>query len=70
MASLTSLYSEFDQLTFEVESDNPEDDQTIWIRSFRTRGDTVSLNLSRADRAKLRAALDQADAIADKGDTK
>lgn len=63
------LYSEFDELEFECDEEGGNDGfETIWIRE--KDGDSVSLNLSAADRAKLRAALDEADAIADKGDAK
>jgi hypothetical protein len=59
------LYSEFDELEFECECDEESGGggfETIWIRE--KDGDSVSLNLSAADRANLRAALDAADKIA------
>lgn len=59
-----NLYSEFDEIFFECEEDCP----VVWIRAYN--GPKVSLDLSADDRAALRAALNQADAIADKGDTK
>ena len=64
MSTMMNLYSEFDSLRFRVQDDNVGDEQTIWINA--SSGDRVSLDLSRADRAKLRSALDEADAIADK----
>ena len=62
MSATIRFFSEFDKLSFECCDDEP----SICIYSRRT-GDSVRLNLfDKADRAKLRAALDQADAIADK----
>lgn len=74
MSATICIFSEDRPLDFDCEID-ADSDPVIWIRS-RGPEITVSLNLSRADRAKLRAALDRADyldqepAIADKGDTK
>ena len=65
-STMIHLYPESDVLSFECSDDEP----TLWIRSMRKKV-TVSIDLTdAADRAKLRAALDDADAIADKGDTK
>jgi hypothetical protein len=55
------FFAELDRLSFECSDDEP----SIWICSRRT-GDSVRLNnLDKADRAKLRQALDAADKIAD-----
>lgn len=68
MRNRTHMYSEFEEIRTDVEQCDSEPALTgghpvIWIRS---EDSAVSLTFSRADRAKLRAALDQADAIADK----
>lgn len=61
MSTTVHMFSE-NGLSFECCDNEP----TIWIRSNRTRH-TVSLDMIGADdRAALRAALDAADAIADK----
>lgn len=65
MSATIHMFSE-NGLSFQCSDDEP----TIWVRSDRTR-DTVSIDLTdKADRAKLRAALDQADKIADKENEK
>ena len=62
MSATIHMHPEFDRVSFECEDDAP----TIWIRS-KTLGNTVSIDLTkRYDRIALRAALDAADAIADK----
>lgn len=66
MSATINLYSEFDALSFETEEAELEPTPTIWIRANRRGRDVVSLDLDRDDRAKLRSALDRADAIADK----
>ena len=53
MSVLLHMYSDFDGLRIETQSDDAD---TIWIRG---RNSTVSLTLSAEDRAKLRAALDE-----------
>lgn len=58
MSTLVTIYSEFDRL--EIEAD--KDDGTVWVRGYKSNT-TVALDLDRAARAQLRAALDQADAI-------
>lgn len=60
------LFSEGSKIRCDIEQDT-FDKQVIWIRSDDA---SVSLTFNAADRANLRAALDEADAIADKGDTK
>lgn len=52
---LVHMFSEFDELGIECQDDEP----VIWITGDTAR---VSLSLSAADRAKLRKALDDADA--------
>lgn len=53
--TLIHLFSEYDGLSFECQDDEP----TVWIRA--ESGPCISLGLTKADRAKLRAALDEAD---------
>lgn len=65
MATKINLYSRHDGLKFNVEEDGFGEDQTVWIRSGRMAGVTISITLNTADRAKLRSVLDQADSIAD-----
>ena len=65
MSAMISIHSDWSQISVECEEDGVSGSPTIWIRSHRD-SKTVAINLSRADRAKLRAALDEADAIADK----
>lgn len=60
------LYSDTDVIECDTEPFLTGEAPTIWIRADKS---AVSLTFSRDDRAKLRAALDAADAIADKGDT-
>lgn len=55
MSASIYLHSEFDRPRFSTESDQP----CIWIRSEYAN---VTLTLDAADRAKLRAALDELDA--------
>lgn len=59
------LYSEFDDgIDISADtSDTADGVPIVWIRSDNA---SVSLTFNRDDRAKLRAALDRADAIADK----
>ena len=67
VSATINLYSEFDALSFETENETElAPTPTIWIRANRRGRDVVSLDLDRDDRAKLRSALDRADAIADK----
>ncbi len=64
------LNSDFDGLSFTAEGDGAgQDSQTIWVQS-RSRYATISITMSKQDRAKLRAALDEADAIAELERTK
>jgi hypothetical protein len=58
-ATKVHLYSECDGLAFRAQHDAP----IIWIRNFMNSV-VISLDLSVADRANLRAALDAADKIA------
>lgn len=64
MSTTVCLFSELG-LTFETERGDASADDTVWIHS-RVGSVSIALNMSTADRAKLRAALDRADAIADK----
>ena len=64
MSATIYIYSEEGRIDFECDEDAVEV-PTIWIRS-RPNSIGAALNLSRDDRAKLRSALDRADAIADK----
>lgn len=64
MSTNVCLFSELG-LTFETERGDAQADATVWIRS-RVGSVAIALNMSPADRAKLRSALDRADAIADK----
>lgn len=68
MKNRIHMYSEFDEIVFEIEVQNVgSDPPVIWARA----GDSaVSLTLCKADRDKLRAALDEADAIAELERTK
>ncbi len=62
----TNVYIHSEDAKLEFDCDESEIEKPIiWIRS-RPYAFTAALNLSRDDRAKLRAALDRADAIADK----
>lgn len=54
MSTTLHINDEFDRLTIECN----EDEATVWIRTGQS---TVSLDLSRANRDALRAALDEAD---------
>ena len=67
MSTKVHLFSDHG-LDFEVEPNSPDEDPTIWIRSRRINV-CISLSMSYADRAALRAALDHADAIADESGT-
>lgn len=60
MRKRVHMYSEGSKIRCEIERDT-FDKLAIWIRSDDA---SVSLTFNAADRAKLRAALDQADAIA------
>lgn len=60
MSAMIHFYSEDDRLEF-----SDSDGGVLWIRSPKFKH-TVSFDLSPADRAKLRAVLDEADAVADK----
>lgn len=66
MSTTIHLSSEFDRLNIELEDGNTGESQTIWIRSRTSHGVTISLYMNPTNRAKLRAVLDQADAIANK----
>lgn len=55
MSTTLHINDEFDRLTIECNEDEP----TVWIRT--AQWDSVSLQLSRANRDALRAALDEAD---------
>ena len=62
------MYSEFSDIRTDVEPFDARPEITggypvIWIRAGEN---SVSFTFNRTDRAKLRAALDAADAIADK----
>lgn len=63
MRKRVHMYSELDEIRCDVAEAESAYAPTIWIRGDNS---AVSLTFDRADRAKLRAALDQADAIADK----
>lgn len=63
MSTRVHLFSDWDGLDFSHEDGGfTEGGQTIWIVSEGLDREVVSLTLNREDRAKLRAALDQADA--------
>ena len=63
MRSRIHMYSGFDHIVCEAQQDEHESHPVVWIR---TEGAAVSLAFNKADRAELRLALDEADAIADK----
>lgn len=60
MSASIYLYSEFDDLN--VVADTSAKNPTLWIRTWGSPSQSVGLVLNAADRAKLRAALDEIDA--------